>query len=98
METVKFAGVVPLAGVTLSQELPEVTVALTAVPLEDEDPIVNVWEAGAELPTIISETHRGRTGERSAWPLTVPLAIMSVTGIRMGGTSLVPKLKVTVPL
>jgi len=52
METVKFAGVVPLAGVTLSQELPEVTVAVTGVPLDGEDPIVNVWEAGAEPPMV----------------------------------------------
>jgi hypothetical protein len=52
IETVKFAGVVPLAGVTLSQELPEVTVAVTGVPLDGEDPIVNVWEAGAEPPRV----------------------------------------------
>jgi hypothetical protein len=52
METVKFAGVVPLAGVTLSQELPEVTDAITAVPLDGEDAIVNVWEAGAEPPMV----------------------------------------------
>jgi hypothetical protein len=52
METVKFAGVAPLAGVTLSQELPEVTDAITAVPLDGEDPIVNVWEAGAALPRL----------------------------------------------
>jgi hypothetical protein len=47
-ETAKVAGVVPLPGVTLSQEFPELTAALTWVALGAV--IDKVWEAGAAAP------------------------------------------------
>jgi hypothetical protein len=49
-ETVKLAGVVPLAGDTLSHEFPDVTAALTLVELAGDEPMLNVWEAGG-VPT-----------------------------------------------
>ena len=51
-ETVKLAGVVPVAGVTLSQLLPDVTAALTLVELAGDVPILKVCEAGAKLPGV----------------------------------------------
>jgi hypothetical protein len=41
-ETVKLAGVVPLAGDTLSQVFPEVTAALTLLEPAGDDPMLNV--------------------------------------------------------
>jgi hypothetical protein len=49
-ETVKLAGVVPLAGDTLSQEFPRVTAALTLLEPAGDDPMLNVWERGGALP------------------------------------------------
>ena len=51
-ETVKLAGVVPVAGVTLSQLLPDVTAALTLVELAGDVPILKVCDAGAALPGV----------------------------------------------
>ena len=51
-ETVKLAGVVPVAGDTLSQELPVVTAALTLVELVGDVPMLNVWDAGAVVPGV----------------------------------------------
>ena len=46
---VKLAGVVPVGGgVMLSQELPEVTDAVTLVELAGDDPMVRIWEPGGE--------------------------------------------------
>ena len=50
IETAKFTGVVPLAGETLSQELPEVTAAFTAVGLPA--PTANCWDAGGVPPGV----------------------------------------------
>ena len=48
-EIVKLAGVVPLVGgAMLSQELPDVTDAVTLVELAGVVEMVNVWEAGGE--------------------------------------------------
>jgi hypothetical protein len=41
-ETVKFAGVVPLTGDTLSQVFPEVTAALTLLEPAGEEPMLKV--------------------------------------------------------
>ena len=51
-ETVRFAGVVPLPGDTLSQVPPLVTAALTLVPLDGDELMLNVWEAGAVAPRV----------------------------------------------
>ena len=51
METVKLAGVLPLAGETLSHELPEVTDAFTLVLFGDEV-IVRVCELGGVRPMV----------------------------------------------
>jgi hypothetical protein len=49
-ETVKPAGVLPLAGDTLSHEFPEVTAAFTLMELADV--ILSAWELGAVPPTM----------------------------------------------
>jgi hypothetical protein len=49
-ETVKLAGVVPVAGDTLSQVFPAVTATFTFVALPA--PIANCWEAGGVPPDV----------------------------------------------
>ena len=49
-ETVKLAGVVALAGDTLSQEFTEVAATFTLVALDA--PMDNVWAAGGVAPSV----------------------------------------------
>lgn len=51
-DTVKFAGMVPLAGDTLNQVFPEVTAALTLAELVGDDPMLSVCDAGAVPPAV----------------------------------------------